>query len=224
MRGTEYIRIIRQRASRKNKFLNEVAGVIHVGANTGQERRLYAAFRLDVAWIEPIPSVFAQLRGNLAEFPRQRAFQYLVTDRDEHIYDFHIASNEGQSSSILPLANHRNMFPKVYYSEELKLRSITLASLMKQEALDPLAFQALVLDTQGSELMVLRGATTVLPHFRFVKVEVPDFESYKGCCVSSELSDFMTQQGFSERRRDAFCTVRGVGAYFDVLYERTASL
>jgi hypothetical protein len=116
------------------------------------------------------------------------------------------------------------MFPKVYYSEELKLRSITLASLMKREALDPVAFQALVLDTQGSELMVLRGATTVLQHFRFVKVEVPDFESYKGCCVSSELSDFMTQQGFFERRRDAFCSVPGVGVYFDVLYERTASL
>jgi hypothetical protein len=77
-----------------------------------------------------------------------------------------------------------------------------------------------VLDTQGSELMILKGATTMLPQLRFVKVEVPDFESYEGCCLSSELGEFMCAHGFRERQRDGFNSIRGVGTYFDVLYER----
>jgi hypothetical protein len=81
-------------------------------------------------------------------------------------------------------------------------------------------FQALVLDTQGSELLVLKGATSVLPRFRFVKAEVPDFESYAGCCLNSELAGFMDEHGFRERRRDGFNSIPGVGTYFDVLYER----
>ena len=32
-------------------FLKSVSGVIHVGANTGQERDLYAKYHLDVVWI-----------------------------------------------------------------------------------------------------------------------------------------------------------------------------
>ena len=72
-----------------------------------------------------------------------------------------------------------------------------------------------MLDTQGSELMILKGASTVLPMFRFVKVEVPDFESYEGCCLSSELDEFMNSQGFRERRRDEFKSIPGVGTYSD---------
>jgi hypothetical protein len=68
--------------------------------------------------------------------------------------------------------------------------------------------------------MILKGATTIPPQFRVVKVEVPDFESYTGCCRRSELSDFMSAHGFRERRRDEFDSIPGVGTYFDVLYQR----
>src|SRR5215472_4628952 len=40
-----------------DSFLRGVSGVIHVGANTGQERELYEKFGLHVVWIEPIPEV-----------------------------------------------------------------------------------------------------------------------------------------------------------------------
>jgi FkbM family methyltransferase len=201
-------------------YLREVSGVIHVGANAGQERTLYERFHLNVAWIEPIPSVFEQLRANLVGFPKQRAYQYLLSDRDDQEYVLHIASNEGASSSILPLAKHRAMWPEIYYTNEIRLKSTTLDSFVAKEALDLSGLQALVLDTQGSELMILKGAAVALPQFRFVKVEVPDFESYEGCCLSSELTDFMTSHGFRERRRDAFNSIPGVGTYFDVLYKR----
>ena len=49
----------------KDLFLNQATGVIHIGANSGQERKLYARHDLDVLWIEPNPKVFKELQKNI---------------------------------------------------------------------------------------------------------------------------------------------------------------
>ncbi|MEO8465541.1 MAG: hypothetical protein ABI640_09395 [Gammaproteobacteria bacterium] len=72
-------------------------------------RFLRSRHRLDVLWIEPIQDVFATLRKNIAEYPRQRALQALVTDRDDHEYEFHVANDAGESSSILELKQHKDV-------------------------------------------------------------------------------------------------------------------
>ncbi len=71
--------VARQLASpfRRNteRFLRKARGVIHVGANQGQERNLYAAYNLNVLWIEPIPEVFDQLTALIAPYAAQRALR-----------------------------------------------------------------------------------------------------------------------------------------------------
>src|SRR4051794_37015154 len=64
----------------KNSWLRQVDNIVHVGANAGQEGWLYHAYRLGVLWIEPIPSVFAELERNISPYPGQRACQALVAD------------------------------------------------------------------------------------------------------------------------------------------------
>ena len=165
---------------RSRHFLRKVRGVIHVGANSGQERLLYNELGLEVIWIEPVPAAFERLRANLEEFPKQRAYRYLITDEDDREYVFHISNNEAASSSILPIAKHKQMWPDVEYTDAITLTSSTLNTFVKRERVNLRKFQALILDTQGSELLILKGASKVLPEMRFVKVEVPDFESYAG--------------------------------------------
>jgi FkbM family methyltransferase len=203
-----------------NRFLRSVRGVVHVGANIGQERDLYARYGLDVLWIEPIPEVFAELSANLVGFPRQRALEALVTDRDDAPYDFHVANNEGQSSSILALKEHRDVWPKVDYARTITLRSTTLATLLAREHIDLSRYDALVMDTQGSELLVLRGAEALLGHFKFVKTEVPDFEAYAGCARLQDITAFLATRGFVERSRHSFAQHAGGGRYYDVVYGR----
>ncbi len=204
-------------------FLADVSGVIHVGANTGQERAIYAAHDLDVVWIEPIPEVFRQLQRNLRGFPRQVAYQYLVADADGRRHEFHVASNEGASSSILNLALHRDIWPAVRYERTLVLEGITLSTLVQRERIAVDQFDALILDTQGSELLVLQGATQLLPHFRFIKTEAADFESYEGCCQLRDIQAFLEAAGFTECQRDPFAAhPSGAGSYYDVVYQRAA--
>ena len=205
----------------ENSFLARARGVIHIGANAGQERELYAAFGLDVVWIEPIPEIFEILKSNISQYPKQRAFNYLVADEDGREHTLHIADNDGASSSILEFSKHSDMYPYIAYKGSMSLESMTLSSILSTENVDVGKFDALVLDTQGSELKILTGAVPLLPKFSFVRVEVPDFESYKGCCQIGELSAFMLSNGFRERSRHQILHKPGIGTYFDVVYERS---
>ncbi len=205
--------------SNPEKFLRKVSGVIHVGANTGQETNLYAEHRLSVVWIEPIPDVFGKLKRNLAEFPRQIALEGLVTDLDNKEYKFHLASNNGASSSILELGLHKDIWPDVSFEQTIKLYSKTLPSLLKANQIDPAGYDMLVIDTQGSELLVLKGAEPLLNQFKYIQTEVPDFEAYKGCCQLKDLQTFLGQHGFVEISRNKFATHPGGGNYYDVTFQ-----
>jgi len=125
---------------------------------------LYDQYGLRVIWIEPIPDVFKTLQANVARFPRQRALQYLITDRDNAEYPFHVANNGGASSSVLDLSLHRDIWPQVGYERTITLRSKTLATVISEEYIDACEYDALVMDTQGSELLVLQGAASILPN------------------------------------------------------------
>jgi FkbM family methyltransferase len=206
----------------KPSVLERFGGVIHVGANIGQERDLYQAHGLAVIWIEPIPDVFDQLSARIEGYPRQRALQCLLTDRDGVEYAFHVASNGGESSSILELAKHRDIWPEIGFERTIRLTSTTLKSLVEREPIDLAVYDTLVLDTQGAELLVLRGAAEHVRAFRFIETEIADFEAYAGCCQLPEMARFMEEHGFAEIRRIERVERRHPdgGSYYDILYER----
>jgi FkbM family methyltransferase len=203
-----------------DRYLRRTSGVIHVGANTGQERTLYEKYGLRVIWIEPIPEIFETLKANLQSHPRQSAFQYLVTDKDDAEYAFHVSNNSGASSSILDLKLHKDIWPEVSYDKTITLRSTTLVSLLKNEHIDTTDYDALIMDTQGSELLVLKGAAPVLHMFRFIKTEVSDFESYAGGCQLRDIDLFLKEHGFEEISRNRFAEGAKSGSYYDIVYER----
>jgi FkbM family methyltransferase len=203
-----------------DSFLKKVPGVIHIGANIGQERQHYASLGLNVLWVEPIPAVFDRLCSNISGLANQRACCRLLAAEDGTEYSLHVASNEGASSSILGFAKHLEIWPDVSFSHDLQLTATTLTSLIGDEEIDLDMYGALVLDTQGSELLVLKGAIPVLKRFRFVKSEVADFEAYDGCCQLDSLTEFMRQQGFVISRKSPWITRDGIGTYYEVLYRR----
>lgn len=196
--------------------------MIHIGANAGQEREYYASLGLNVLWVEPIPNVFEVLRSNISSFPNQRACCYLLAAEHGAEYTLHIASNEGASSSIFAFAKHREIWPDVHFTHDIHVAATTLVRVIEVEKIDLRSYGALILDTQGSELLVLKGAVPVLEWFQFVKTEAADFESYTGCCRIAELTNFMRQQGFAISRKAPFATREGVGTYYDVVYRRRA--
>ena len=79
------------------------------------------------------------------------------------------------------------------------------------------------MDTQGSELLVLRGCGPLLRNIEFIKTEVPDFESYEGCCQLSDIQAFLEVHGFLEISRVEFARSPGRGSYYDIVFQRIQS-
>src|SRR3954447_10825341 len=155
-----------------DSFLRKVPGVVHVGANSGQERDTYRDFGLRVLWIEAISEVFNELVRNISDHPKQKAICALLTDEDDAEHQFHIASNEGASSSIYQFGQEcLDIWPELSFLSSRTLRSRRLDSLFGSESISPSDYPALVMDVQGAELLVLKGAGQMLSQFRYIKTE-----------------------------------------------------
>jgi hypothetical protein len=70
--------------------------------------------------------------------------------------------------------------------------------------IDVSAYDALIVDTQGSELLVLQGSETFLDRIRFVKTEAADFEAYENCATVDSIDQFLSGKGFRLIRKDKF--------------------
>ena len=204
-----------------DSFLARINGVIHIGANSGQERDLYARHGLRVVWVEPVDEVFQQLRANVAQHPDQTAYRYLIGRQDGEQCVFHISDNGAQSSSVFPFDLHREVWPGVSYTRDVTLTSITLPSMIEKEGIDLGEYDALVLDAQGSELLVLQGAVRILPRVKYIKTEVADFSAYRGSCTLQDIDLFLKEHGYMRSCLHRFESFRGIGSYYDVLYRNT---
>ena len=205
-------------------FLKDIKGVIHVGANKGNERHIYNQNNLNVLWFEPIPSVFSILQRKISYYKeKQKCIQALITDEDDKEYEFKVSSNSGLSSSIFDLNLHKQIWKRVSVTNSIKIKSTTLNSVFKNNSiLDINLYDSMIIDTQGSELLVLNGASNIVPKMKYIMVEIADFEAYTGCCKLPEMEEFMKNNGFRECERivQTLKESNGVGNYFDMVYKR----
>lgn len=201
---------------REDAFLLECRSIIHVGANAGQERFLYESLGLKVIWIEPISAVFETLRRNIRGFRNQIAIRALAADVSGRVVTFNVANNGGASSSMFLLAEHKKIWPDVHFVETIELETSTLDELIPQS--EPI--DALVLDTQGAELLVLQGARRILRDARFVKAEAADFLSYYGGATLEQLTRFLSTMSYEEINRVEFAAAEGAGRYYDVTFAK----
>ncbi|MGQ0457541.1 MAG: FkbM family methyltransferase [Hyphomicrobium sp.] len=209
----------RYRIWKEPDFLQGCRGVIHVGANAGQERDHYDALGLKVIWIEPIAAVFDQLQRNIAGRANQSAIRALITDADGERKVLHIANNNGASSSILDFADHKLIWPEVEYVDAVELETTRLPTALAAHGADIASYDALVLDTQGSELVILKGAAEILGGFRRMVIEASDFNAYEGNPTDKDICAFLAPRGFRLVERRKFAE-SGKGSYFDLHFQR----
>jgi FkbM family methyltransferase len=202
-------------------------GVIHVGANDGLEptadgraQLTYADTDLLVVWIEPIPEVYRSLTENIAAYPKHTAIQALISDADGDERILHVANNQGLSSSIFDLHLHRDIWPHIGYVRDIPLRTETLSMALERAGVRVSDYDALVLDTQGSELLILKGAARLLPQFRYIVTEAADFEGYKGGATLDEIKVFLRPFGFKPINYALQAVHPSGGRSYDVLFRR----
>lgn len=172
-----------------------VESILHIGASEGQERFDYqAAGASPCFYVEPISSVFEILRQNLEAMPGHLAIKAVCSDAEGTSVNFNVASNGGQSSSFLNLGLHARLYPGVTFTGVETMQTTTIDRLI--EVHSPGRVPNLwVIDTQGADLHVLRGARGSLPFVDGVFVEASLRPLYAGGCSLSEITDFLAPFG-----------------------------
>lgn len=179
-------------------FLRHCSGVLHVGANHGQEAETYAHAGKPAVWVEALPEVFKSLQENIARHRNQRALNATLSDRSGEKLSFHVSEQGGLQSSLYPPGGEmKRSFSQVRFVREIEVETLTASDLYERERLGDLDLDYLVLDVQGAELRVLKGFGTLLGRFRYLEVEFSRKDVYKGGVLFDELRAFLSGAGFS---------------------------
>lgn len=167
---------------------------IHIGASYGQEAGLYHHLGIETWHIEALPEVFQALEANLRNLDDQHAVQACLTDKAGLEHVFHVANNEGMSSSLLPLGRHEQEYPSVAYERQITVRTETVDSLIEAGVIDA-DIDFILIDAQGAELLILNGASGLLGSgsVKAIVSETGVVPLYEGGSTYLEVAQFLLQ-------------------------------
>lgn len=178
-------------------------GVIHIGAHEGRELAVYRKMGAKpILFVEANPVVAEKLRQRMAGEPDVIVAEYAITDGTTETVELHVTSMD-QSSSILPLKDHQQIYPTILEDHVAQVPAITVDGLLAKLGLHPSAFNFINIDIQGAELIALRGATNTLKHIEAINSEINFRELYEECALSHELDTFL--YGFDFLQVDSVC-------------------
>jgi len=189
------------------KYLKEndvrLSGVIHVGAHRGENLGEHEALGANkIVWVEANPDVYKELLVTLENSTLDnKTFCVACSDVDDEQVEFHIiygedaghmVGNKGCSSLLKPVGKFES-----WHRETITQDTITLDSLLSRNNLDPKDYQLLEIDVQGAELLVLKGASTVLENVTYVSTEVTHYDpDYEGNAMFDTVKAFLNNAGF----------------------------
>lgn len=175
-------------------------GIFHIGASHGEEFEEYDKNGIkQQVWIEAIPAVFEKLEEKLLNYNYAIPINACISDKIGEKVIFNITSNDGQSSSFLPMKEHLVAHPDVTVVDQIELVTTTVDQLVKERGLDVSCYDFLNIDLQGAELLALKGFAENLHKINYVYCEVNTKEMYQGCPHMAEIDAFLLKHGFEAK-------------------------
>jgi len=172
----------------------KVRGVIHVGANYGEESNHYRTAGVDnVIWIEPLEFGFAQL-GHLEELYGDKIFNCAISDYDGEAEMFHVHNEV--SSSLLEVGRH-NEFCLLHTVDKPKVKVYKLDTLIKKNNIDINNYNMLNVDSQGAEHLVLSGCEENLDKMDVLYLELNEKDVYIGAKDKDEIIAGLREKHFT---------------------------
>ena len=185
------------------KKIKECDSIIDVGLNKGQFSLIACNKLLNIPLFgfEPIDKIYFPFQKYFQKrFPKRTLliFPYALSDK-EKISSFYLTEKNDCSSLLKPSNLGLKLNPNfLKVKKELKIETKRLDNiLINNFKFKNYKKSLLKIDTQGSELLVLMGATKILKsHIKYVYIEVSDLEHYKNQNKSNEIISFLGKLGF----------------------------
>jgi FkbM family methyltransferase len=176
---------------------DSIVHLIDVGARAGLAKRWNPFLKqIRALGFEPDPVECTRLNA------QKSAVRYLPTALGEHDGEsatLHITSQPGCSSILRPNRSLLRHYPYGAQMEVTKTIPVTLErmdTVCQREGFVP---DVIKIDTQGSELAILKGAGALLKNVIAVETEVEFIPMYEGQPLFSDMDLWMREQGFQLR-------------------------
>lgn len=196
-------------------------GVIHLGAHKGEELNFYR--KLKVTNI-----ILYEANKNLINLLKFKSFFFnfffrmnikvinkIIYNQDKP-YRLNITSNT-QSSSILNLGLHKELYPNIVQKEEILVEGSTLNSEFKN-LFNINYFNILNMDIQGSELLALLGANQIIDKLDVIYTEINYDYVYEDCALINEIDEYLKKYNFIRFATKNIKDNRGKPVWGDAFY------
>lgn len=175
----------------KNKYFIKISGLIHIGGHYGQEYQIYESLGIkNLMFFEPVPSTFKILESNLNG--KAILVNKALGNKNKKVIMNVENANQGMSSSILEPHLHLQRYPDIIFNDKIEVDMVRLDDFMANM---PKIYNFIVLDVQGYELEVLKGASDILKSIDYIISEVNKEELYKDLPLVEDLDRFL--KGYS---------------------------
>ena len=177
------------------KHCHAIIGVLHIGAHLGEEEPLFT--RLGVnhqAFFEPVAHSFERLQCIIGStYP---VFQIALgnVNGTELMY---VDTTCGMSSSLLKPTLVRKYYSEVEFGKMETVSVRRLDDIIDEGWIQSELFDFMMIDVQGYELEVLKGAEKFTSKFcKYIFCEVNNAQLYENGCLYTDIDKFLATCGF----------------------------
>ena len=182
-----------------SEYIKSAKGAIHIGAHDGSECSWYVDVGYErVLWFEPNRILFSRLRENIKKYSNQVAFNFGIHDSLKEAV-LHISSNDAQSSSILEFGTHLKYHPNVKVIGSQMIRLMRIDDFFRDYYWDVKSFDFVNIDTEGTELNVLKSFGNLIKKIKYIYTEIHEEEIFKGGALVDEIDNYLLAYGFSRQ-------------------------
>lgn len=190
-----------------NKYNIASTGVIHLGANLGQEIPDYIDCGIkSMILVEAIPTIYEVLQKNCQQIAdislktkklklNMVPIAACLSSETGVPVIFNVSSNEGQSSSMFEFGTHITEHPTVSFIKKIPLTTERFDFIVEAEGLDKESWfpelNFLNADIQGAELLAMKGMGEIMEQIDYAYIEVNEKELYIGCPQAHEIDSFL---------------------------------
>lgn len=186
---------------------HDIKGVIHVGANDGYEVEYYLRLGIEhVMCFEPYDlacKAFKEKYKNEIASGKVRLYEFALGDRDETRV-LHVAPAGGQGSSLSKVRpEFDNVSPFMdtaqdkFGTQNIQVKRFD-SFILINDNINMDDYDCLVVDTQGTELQVLRGFGVYLSYLKYLNIECSEKPVYEEEVPASEVIEYLKGMGYHQ--------------------------
>jgi FkbM family methyltransferase len=190
----------------------DLNGVIHAGANDGEEIYNYMRFGIDyIIGFEPLLAAWQLCHDNIKKWkselnvsPKMAICFPIALDNFNGHAELNITAGDGKGSSLLrPNPEHPEVKKNwqdgqdmIVDKAEVQVRRLDEIALETDSGLPWDQIDTLVLDTQGNEMEILEGMGDYLKQFKYLCIELSMTPAYDGEKLGPDVAAWLLERGF----------------------------